>query len=113
MISVNFCIISINKFNLYNFTRKIVYIYLLIIQLKKINYEYFLLCPFFNWLSMDTIKLNFCLKTYYTHILMGNILKNHYKSHLSAINIHRHSELVSIDTIYYDIPSVDNSSIPA
>ena len=73
---------------------------------NKPDYESFR--SLFGWLPTDVIKQTFQLTTQYTRTPMSAILKKHYKSLFSALNVTRRDEPVATDTVYSNTPATDN-----
>jgi hypothetical protein len=66
--------------------------------------------PKFGWLSKDIIKETFVWTTQYVRLPGSEILKKRYKSPFPALNVHRREEPVAMDTVYSDIPAIDDGS---
>ena len=66
--------------------------------------------PLFAWLSTETIKKTYELTTQFARLPMSTILKKRYQSPNPALNVHRRSESVATDTVFFDTPAVDNGA---
>jgi hypothetical protein len=72
--------------------------------------DYESLRPKFGWLSKDIIKETFNRTTQYVRLPGSEILKKRYKSPFPALNVHRREEPVAMDTVYSDVPAIDDGS---
>ena len=72
------------------------------------NYES--LRPKFGWLSTDIIRETFQRTTQYVRLPGSEILKKRYKSPYPALNVFRREEPVAMDTVYSDVPAIDDGS---
>jgi len=72
--------------------------------------DYEELRPRFAWLPTDIIRETFDKTSQYARISMSEVLKKRYKSPNPALNIHRRNEPVATDTIFSDVPAVDDGS---
>jgi hypothetical protein len=69
--------------------------------------DYDKLRPLFGWMNTNTIKKTFEQTTQYARMPNDTILKKHYKSPFSALNVQCRYEPVATDTVYSDTPDVD------
>jgi hypothetical protein len=70
--------------------------------------DYDKLLPLFGWMNTKTIKKTLEQTTHqYTKTPNGTILKKHYKSPFSALNVQRCHERVTRDIVYSDAPDID------
>jgi hypothetical protein len=75
--------------------------------------DYSKLHPFFGWFSPALIKKTFENTTQYACIPMGTLLKCSFKSANPALNVSHHSEPVTCDIMYADVPAIDNGATAA
>jgi len=75
--------------------------------------DYSSLRPNFLWHNVDTIRRTFDATTQMARIPMSNVLSKWFKSHNPAINTPRRNEDVATDTVYADVPAVDDGSTMA
>jgi hypothetical protein len=66
----------------------------------------FVLC-LFGWMNTMTIKKTLEQTTQYARMPNGTILKKHYKSLFSALNVQHRNERATRDTIYSNAPDID------
>jgi hypothetical protein len=66
--------------------------------------------PNFAWLPKDVIQHTFACTTQYAQIPMSTTLKKHYKSPFPAMNVHCRNEALATDTVYSDVPAIDNGA---
>ena len=79
------------------------------VQQKSVNYD--ALKPFFLNATSYVIKKTFEATTQYARTAMtGMQLKNTFKSPFPALNVHRRNEPVATDSIYADVPAIDNGA---
>ena len=76
--------------------------------------EYESLHPFFLHQSVDTIKRTFEATTQYARTNIGGLqLKKTFKTPFAACNVHRRNEAVATDTVFSDVPAIDDGSTAA
>ena len=79
---------------------------------KAPNYE--ILRSFFLHATADTVKRTFEATTQYARsISSGNFMKKTYRSPFPGLNVHRRREAVATDTVYSDVPAIDDGSMAA
>ena len=66
--------------------------------------------PKFGWLSTDTIRETFKRTTQYVRLPGSEILKKRYKSPFPALNVYRREEPVAMDTVFSEVPAIDDGS---
>ena len=81
--------------------------------MKQNEPDYDKLRPKFAWLPIETIRETFNKTTQYGRVSMSEILKKRFKSPNPALNVHRRNKPVAMDTIYSDVPAIDDGSICA
>ena len=82
------------------------------IKAQKRDYES--LRPFFLHQSADVIKRTFEATTQYARTNIGSLqLKKTFKTPFAACNVHRRNEAVATDTVFADVPAVDDGSTAA
>ena len=67
----------------------------------------------FAWMPTEVIKKTFECTTQLARMPMSTVLKRYFKTPFPAANIPRHDEPVATDTVYSDVPAVDNGSTVA
>ena len=72
------------------------------------NYE--ALRPYFLWLPLDTIKRTFAATTQFARNSVSFPMRKHFKSRFPALNVRRRNEPVATDTIFSDVPAIDDGS---
>lgn len=72
--------------------------------------DYELLKPFFAWAPADTIKRTLSVTTQYARGRVSEDIRQHWKSRFPACNVRRRNEAVATDTVFSDVPAVDNGS---
>jgi len=77
------------------------------------DHDYKALRPNFAYLPEETIKKTFENTTQYGTIPQSEILKKRFKSPNPAFNVARRNEAVATDTVYADVPAVDDGSTSA
>ena len=83
-----------------------------LLKAKSPNYE--ALRPFFLNASADIVRHTFQATTQFAHSAWGGShLKMTYHSPFPALNVHRRHEAVATDTVYSDVPAVDNGCTAA
>ena len=76
------------------------------------NYE--VLRPFFLHATADVVKQTFEATTQYARsVSSSTLMKKTYRSPFPGLNVHRRREAVATDTVYADVPAVDNGSTAA
>ena len=63
-----------------------------------------------NVTNSDVIKHKFLNTTQYACISMSSLLKNHYKSPFTAMNLHFYDKSVATETTHSDTPAIYDSS---
>ena len=82
------------------------------VKAKQRDYES--LRPFFLHQSADVIKRTFESTTQYARTNIGSLqLKKTFKTPFAACNVHRRNEAVATDTVFSDVPAIDDGSIAA
>ena len=82
------------------------------VKAKQRDYES--LRPFFLHQSADVIKRTFEATTQYARTNIGSLqLKKTFKTPFAACNVHRRNEAVATDTVFSDVPAIDDGSIAA
>ena len=71
------------------------------------------MCKYFGWLPADIIQRSFQCTTQHACTPMSTLLKKHYKSPFPAFNVYRHNESVAMDTVFADVPAIDDGSTKA
>ena len=69
--------------------------------------------PNFAWAPVDVIKRTFDVTTRWARSVELLPFRKHFKSRFPALNVHRRNEPVATDTIYSDMPAVDNGAMSA
>ena len=83
-------------------------------SIKPKQRDYESLRPFFLHQSANTIKRTFAATTQYARTNIGSLqLKKTFKTPFAACNVHRRNEAVATDTIFSDVPAVDDGSTAA
>ena len=73
--------------------------------------DYESLRPFFLHASADVVKRTFHATTQYARTALGGLhMKQTFCSPFPALNVHRRHEAVATDTVYADVPAIDNGS---
>ena len=72
--------------------------------------DYELLKPFFAWAPADTIKRTLSVTTQYARGRVSEDIRQHWKSRFPACNVRRRNEAVATDTVFSDVPAVDNGA---
>mmetsp|Transcript_22842 Transcript_22842/g.34620 ORF Transcript_22842/g.34620 Transcript_22842/m.34620 type:complete len:658 (+) Transcript_22842:2551-4524(+) len=80
------------------------------IQHLRQEVDYTIKTPYFCWLPLDIVKKTFQATTQFARIPMSTHLTKHYKSPNPALNVHRRNEAIATDTVYADVPAVDDGS---
>ena len=75
--------------------------------------DYAALRPHFLWQSVDVIKRTFEATTQMARVPMSNILRKWFRSPNPALNVTRRNEDVATDTIFSNVPAVDNGATMA
>ena len=82
------------------------------IRRKPPNYE--ALKPFFLDASTNVIKHTFDATTQFARTVMGGKhLRKTFKTTFPVCNVHRRNEAIATDTVYSDVPAIDNGSTMA
>ena len=72
--------------------------------------DYELLKPFFAWAPAETIKRTLSVTTQYARGRVSEDIRQHWKSRFPACNVRRRNEAVATDTVFSDVPAVDNGA---
>lgn len=76
--------------------------------------DYNRLRPFFLHATADVVKRTFAVTTQYARSLStSTLMKKTFRSPFPALNVHRRREAVATDTVYSDVPAIDNGSTAA
>ena len=76
-------------------------------QRREPDYE--LLRPFFLFATANVVKRTFEATTQYARTALGGLhMKQAFRSPFPALNVHRRQEAVATDTLYSDVPAIDN-----
>ena len=78
--------------------------------LKRKPPDYNALRPQFGWLPVDIIKKTFEATTQFARLPISTHLKERFKSPFPACNVLRRNENVATDTIFADVPAIDDGS---
>ena len=70
--------------------------------------KYELLKPNFGYAPVDVIKKTFKCTTQWAKIIERYPFRKHFKSRFPALNVTRRSEPVATDTIFADVPAINN-----
>ena len=64
--------------------------------------------PKFGWLPINTIQARLDRTTQFYRAPMSTVLKKHFKSSYPVCNVQVRNKPVAIDTVYSDIPAINN-----
>jgi hypothetical protein len=66
--------------------------------------------PCLAWVSRNTVRKIILATTQHAREVYNAPLHKHFKSRLPALNVHRRNEAVATDTIWSDVPAIDNGA---
>ena len=66
--------------------------------------------PNFAWFPSNVIKDTFAVTTQYGRNTYRLPFRKHYRSRFPALNVHRRHEAVATDTVFSDVPAIDDGS---
>jgi len=78
------------------------------VALKDIDYES--LRPNFAWFPVDAIKATFEATTQFGRNSYRLPFRKHFKARFPALNVHRRNEAVATDTVFSEVPAIDDGS---
>ena len=80
-------------------------------ELTRHPRDYELLRPYFGWASKEVVRRTFDCTTQNARMpVSDSTLKQTYKSPFPALNVHRRNEAVATDTVYADVPAINDGS---
>ncbi|MGL4933427.1 MAG: hypothetical protein ACRC4P_08975, partial [Aeromonas sp.] len=82
-------------------------------EVGRIGPDYESLRPCLGYAPLEVIKLTFKNTTQYARNSVRLPFRNHYKSRFPALNVKRRNEPVATDTVWADIPAIDNGATAA
>ena len=81
------------------------------IKSREMNWER--LRRYFAWLPKMVVQQTFKCTTQLARIPMSTHLQRHYRSPFPALNVPRRDESLATDTVYADVPAIDDGSVAA